>query len=159
MPREAPSAFVAEMHRRFPDFVDVRFNEALRRWEFIFTSAAGRPVSQFLGWSFNPVTGKPIEPDPVTGLLPYRELDDAAQRYVIESCEKTYLGNRHDGSASWKQHTRKTIAHNDNLHRSRRRQQAEDYAYAIQQVDIRRPGWKMDHPRGKGFIVDMRRGT
>lgn len=144
--REAPAAFVAEMRRKFADFRDVRWNEQVGRWEFVFLSAMNRECSQFLGWSHNPLTGETIEPDPVSGLLPMRELDVEAQAYVIASCEKTYIGNPVDGASSWAEHFRKGIEHNKRVHLNRRRAQTDDFAYAMQQVDLRKP-WVKEHPR------------
>lgn len=147
--REAPAAFVAELKRRFGSDQDVRYNTQVGRWEFLSLSAGGMQVSQFLGWTVNPLTGEKVEPDPVSGLLPFRELDAEAQAEVIRNLEKSYIGNRHDGAGSWREHQTKTIEHNREIDRKKRREKAEDYAYAIQQVDLRRP-WVRYHVRNKG---------
>lgn len=145
--------FQRELRLRWPDFLEIRWNDAVRRWEFVFRSTIGKPVSEFLGWSTNPLTGEAIEPDPLSGLLPFRDLDAAAMASVIETGEKTYIGNRVDGAKSWKQYMADRAEHNRQLRKKRARQRGEDFAYLIQQVDIRRPGWKKDHvrqPKGQG---------
>lgn len=150
--REAPTAFVAEMHRRFSDFRGVRWNEHVSRWEFQFLSQFNTVTSQFLGWSHNPLTGEAIAPDPVTGLAPFRDLDEQAQAFVIKSCEKTFIGNRHDGASSWAETIKKGAEHNKKVHRDRRVAQAEDWGYALQQVDLRRP-WVKHHQRSTEKLI------
>lgn len=142
--REAPAWFVARL-RQYPDFIDVRFNDALARWEFVFTSAAGLPVSQFFGRQTNPLTGAVIEPDEF-GLLPFRDLDDSACHEILASCDSTYLGNREDGVRDWKEKSDVARRYNAELRRRSAKQRGEDFAYLIQQMDIRRPGWVKDHP-------------
>lgn len=152
------AAFVAELRRRWPDFQDIRWNDAVSRWEFVFTSAAGMPVSQFYGWDRNPITGAPTVIDPITGLTPFRDLDAAAQSEIIATGEATFLGNRADRDYTWRKRTERIMRQNNELHRARRRQHAEDYAYALQQVDIRRPGWRKDHQpakRGQGPVIHV----
>lgn len=149
----APPEFVAELRRRFPDFVDVRYNTLFCRWEFIFLSAMNRPSSLFLGWTHNPLTGQQLEPDPISGLLPFRDLDYDAQRSVIENCEATFIGNRVDGHASWKEKLRDNVEYNKNVHVNHRRAQADDWAYAMQQCDIRVPGWRKDHQPSKEKLI------
>lgn len=156
--REAPAAFVAELRRRWPDFQLIRWNDTASRWEFVFTSAAGQPVSTFYGWTRNPLTGEAIGIDPETGLTPFRDLDAAAQAEIIAVGEATYIGNRVDKDFTWRARTKRIMAENDAAHRARRRVHAEDFAYALQQVDIRRPGWRKDHQpakRGQGPIVQV----
>lgn len=145
--REAPAWFVARL-KTFPDFVEVRYNLAVNRWEFVFRSAAGQAVSQFFGWDKNPLTGEAIPPDPVTGLPPFRDLTPEACRDILASCERTFIGNRADGAGSWKRQIAERARHNRELRVAKARARAAEYAYLIQQVDVRRPGWKLDHPRG-----------
>jgi hypothetical protein len=156
--RVAPAAFVADLKARWPDFRDVRWNDAVSRWEFVFASAAGQPVSQFYGWDRNPMTGADMPIDPITGLTPFRDLDVAAQHEIIAHGEATYLGNRVDQDHTWRNRTKRIKAYNDALHRKHRREDAENFGYALQQVDIRRPGWRMDHQpakRGKGPLITV----
>src|SRR5690348_13648115 len=96
--REPPAHFVRRLRAAFPDFVDLRFNDVVSRWEFIFLSAAGRPVSQFYGWYRNPLTGKPIQPDPYSNLQPFRDLDPAAQDEIFASCQQTFIGKEKDAT-------------------------------------------------------------
>lgn len=149
--RSVPDWFVRRL-REFPDFLDVRFNEALSRWEFQFQSAAGRPTSQFFGWDRNPMTGAVIEPDEY-GLLPFRDLDDAACAEIITTCERTFIGNRSDGAGTWKRQSDRTLEYNAGIRSRSAKQRADDYAYAIQQVDLRRPWLKHHHRSESGKII------
>jgi hypothetical protein len=149
--REPPAAFVARLKALCGSDWEVRYNMEVNRWEFLSTSAGGMRVSQFWGWFKNPLTGEKIEPDPVTGLVPFRELDIAAQEEVLKNLETSYLGNRHDGARNWEEWSGARIKYNKALDVNRRRQKAEDYAYALTQVDLRRP-WLSDtyfQKRGK----------
>jgi hypothetical protein len=133
--------------REFPDFRECRFNEAVNRWEFVFLSVAGVETSQFLGWYKNPLTGQAIEPDPVTGLLPFRDLDDTAQAEILENCKRTFLGNRADGAGTWQRQFDQARAHNTHMRKESARKRGEDFAYLISQMDLRRP-WVKYHQRG-----------
>lgn len=141
-PREAPAWFVARL-RQYPDFVELRFNEQLERWEFVFLSAANKPVSQFYGRQVNPFTGERIAPDPVTGLLPFRDLDDTACGEILKSLDETFIGRR-EGPGTWRRQAAEANAFNRAAHERQVAQRADDFAYAIQQVDIRRP-WMTHH--------------
>lgn len=149
---DPPKQFVAELRRRFPDFVDLRMNNLVNRWEFIFKSQANIPVSQFWGWTRNPVTGERIEPDPVTGLTPFRDLDVDAQKEILVSLEKTFIGN----VGGWKTHAKETMRFNKELHKKKIKDKADDYAYALQQVDLRRP-WVKEHTRNAKPIITYAR--
>lgn len=142
-----PEAFDRRLKELFPDFVEGRYNTAVGRFEFVFNSAANRPVSQFWGWDRNSITGAKIEPDPVTGLLPFRDLDPAAQQEIIDSCTRTFIGNRADGDGTWQQKATKARQYNADKRTTSATQRGKEFAYLIRQVDIRRPGWKKDHPR------------
>jgi hypothetical protein len=146
--REPPAAFVARLQAHFPDVQAVRFNEAVGRWEFVLTSAVGRPVSQFYGWFRNPLTGNPIEPDPVTGLVPFRDLDATAQEEIFRSLEATYLGNRHDGFRNVKAQQDSRRRFNRELTAARVRQRAVTLAELFHEVNIQR-AWVKDHPHAK----------
>lgn len=146
--RQPPAEFRAELKRRFGTEYDVRWNDAVSRWEFITPSVAGVPVSQFLGWKKDPKTGKPLDADPVTGLYPFRDLDADAQREVLRNMERSSLINPHDGAGSWKKKVKQTMEHNRQVHRRNVRQAAEAYADAIAEVDLRRP-WIKHHSPNK----------
>ena len=105
-------------------------------------------VSQFWGWFKNPLTGVKIEPDPVTGLVPFRELDATAQAEVLKNLEESYIGNRFDGAKDWESWSAERMKFNTELDKAKRKQKAEDYAYSLQQVDLRRP-WVKFHKRAK----------
>ena len=142
---EAPAWFVARL-TQYPDFLGVRYNEEVGgRWEFQFRSVVGLPVSQFFGWETNPLTGAPIAADPVSGLPPFRDLDDAACHAILANCEQTYLGNRDDGAGTWKKKADAANRANIGIRKASVTQRGEDYAYLLKQVDLRRP-WVKYHP-------------
>jgi hypothetical protein len=141
--RLPPADFVARLKALCGADWDVRYNTEVNRWEFLSTSAGGMRVSQFWGWFKNPLTGVKIEPDPVSGLVPFRDLDVTAQAEVLKNLEESYIGNRHDGARSWAELSNQRIQFNKAIDAKKRRTRADDYAYALKQVDLRRP-WLSD---------------
>ncbi len=107
---------------------DIRYNETLSRWEFILTSADGVPRSQFWGLYKNPLTGMPVTPDPMTGLHPFRELDDEAMRDALKNLEMTFVANPFDGAGSTKKEVMKRIEENRAEGQRRYRQGGENFA-------------------------------
>ena len=148
--REPPRAFEAELRRRWPDFRRIEWDVQFSRWRFFFTSAAGREASWLYMWDRDPRTGGPAEIDPVTGLRPFRELDAQAQAEIIYHGERTSLTNPLTGAGTWENATRRQLDDRARDHAKSRREQAENYAYALQQVDLRRPWWKHHQPQKKG---------
>lgn len=146
--REPPAGFVARLKALCGSDWSVRYNEHVQRWEFQSFSAGGRLVSQFFGWFYNPLTKEKIEPDGVTGLLPYRDLTPDAQAEILRNLEISYIGNPVDGAKDWETYSGDRIRFNKQVDVKKRRQKADDYAYALTQVDLRRP-WVKDHPRSK----------
>ncbi len=142
------SRFIARCRAAFPDFVTARYNDVIGRYEIVTRSTVGREVSQFLGWWTNPLTGARIEPDPVTGLVPFRELDEDAQEEVFRSMQVTGIDNRHDGPGSHAKKMAQARAYNAALEKTRRRARAETIADLFKEVDLRRP-WVKDHPHAK----------
>ena len=141
--REPPADFVARLKLQCGSDWDVRFNEHVGRWEFQSNSASGMRVSQFWGWYYNPLTGAKIEPDGVTGLIPFRDLDMAAQVEILDNLEKSFIGNREDGAKDWETYSGDRIRYNKRLTERKRKQRAEDWADVISEVDLRRP-WLSD---------------
>ena len=106
---------------------DIRYNETLSRWEFILTSGDGVPRSQFWGLFKNPLTGLPVTPDPVTGLHPFRELDDEAMRDALKNLERTFVANPFDGAGSTRKEVMRRIEENRAEGQRRYRQGGEDF--------------------------------
>lgn len=106
---------------------DLRWNGTVGRWEFLLPSADGIRRSQFLG-RFQDRQGRPLKPDPVTGLYPFRDLDDAVMREVIANLERTFVGNRFDGAGSTRREVQRRQAFNDAHRRSKYRQAGELFA-------------------------------
>lgn len=146
--RTPPVGFVERLQRSFPgeDWV-VRWNEVVSRWEFIGRSAAGRPVSQFWGWFYDPATGTPLDPDPITGLHPFRDLDPVAQDEAIRNLQRSFIGQTGDGAQDWELYMQARRDHNTALRKQRTKARAQLFADLLTAFDIRRPGWKKDHAR------------
>lgn len=145
--RNPPADFVVRLKALCGADWSVRYNEEVCRWEFLSTSAGGMRVSQFFGWFTNPLTKEKIEPDGVTGLLPYRDLTPDAQAEILKNLEVSYIGNREDGAKNWEEYSGQRINYNNAINARVRKQRADDFAYSLQQVDLRRP-WVKYHPRG-----------
>ena len=92
--REPKDAWVASLRRLTGNETDdIRWNEAVGRWEFLLMSGDGISRSQFWGHFDIPV-------DPLSGLHPYRELDDDSMRDALHNLTKTFVGNPLDGHTS-----------------------------------------------------------
>lgn len=146
--RIPPADFVARLRLQCGSDWDVRWNLAVQRWEFLSTSAGGIQVSQFWGWFKNPLTGEKIEPDPVSGLVPFRDLDATAQAEILQNLEASYIGNRHDGAKDWETWSGDRIRYNKAVDTKRRKEKANDFADIISEVDLRRP-WVKYHQRAR----------
>lgn len=78
----------------------IRYNPTAHRWEFVLAGADGKPQSQFWGVFNDPVTGAKLEPDEVTGLYAFRELDDAGMREALHNLTVTFVANPFDGAGT-----------------------------------------------------------
>lgn len=107
--------------RALDDKADLRFNYAVNRWEFILTGGDMVPRSQF--WC--DFTG---ERDPVTGLKPYRELNDEQMRIALANLERTFVGNPYDGQGTPAREIGRRYFFNKHLQQERWRQTAEHFA-------------------------------
>lgn len=107
---------------------ELRFNESVGRWEFILPSADGVPRSQFWGWFYNPRTGKRIEPEPETGMVPFRDLDDDAMAEALRNLERTFIGNPYDGAGTTRREMERRIRHNRDHLRRKYTQAGEAFA-------------------------------
>ncbi len=107
---------------------DIRYNETLSRWEFVLTCGDGVPRSQFWCVYKNPLTGVPIEPDPMTGLQPFRELDDDTMREALTNLKSTFVANPFDGAGTPRKEVAKRIE--ENRVEGQRRYQKGGYDFA-----------------------------
>ena len=107
---------------------DIRYNETLSRWEFVLTCGDGVPRSQFWGVYKNPLNGMPVTPDPMTGLHPFRELDDDAMRDALKNLESTFVANPFDGAGSTREEVMKRIEENRAEGQRRYKQGGDDFA-------------------------------
>ena len=138
-----PAGFVQRVKALGGADWDVRWNTEVQRWEFVSLSSANTPVSQFYGWSH-------CEADPVTGLLPFRDIHDAdAQTEILAAMERTYIGNRHDGDGTWKRQIANRRQFNKAVDAATIKRRAETYADLIHEVNLSRP-WKKYHERNTG---------
>ena len=100
---------------------DIRFNEAVGRWEFLLTSADGVIRSQFWG-HFDQAK------DPFTGLHPARDLDDDGMRQALSGLERTFVGNAFDGAGTTKKEVLKRIEGNRTAGQKLYKSHGEDFA-------------------------------
>ncbi len=101
---------------------DIRFNEAVGRWEFLLMSADGITRSQFWG-HFDQTS------DPLSGLHPYRELDDVTMHEALANLTKTFVANTYDGAGSTFKEVERRIEYNANVDKERYKQGGEAFAY------------------------------
>lgn len=103
--REPKPEWVAALKALCGAESELRWNDAVGRWEFILSSADGVPRSQFWGWFYRPGANgarTPITPDPVTGLFPFRDLSDHAMAEALDNLDRTFIGNPYDGAGTTK---------------------------------------------------------
>lgn len=127
MPARLKPEWVARLHEVDPQ-AELRFNSEVGRWEFRLTSGDGVLRSQFWGWFVNPINGVLIPPDPMTGLPPFRDLDDAAIEEACQNLERTFVGNPYDGAGSTKREMHRRQAFNDRKRKSMYRDAGELWA-------------------------------
>lgn len=106
--REPKPEWVAALKAACGSNHDLRWNETAGRWEFIIPGADGVPRSQFWGQFFDR-KGVRIEPDPVTGLAPFRDLDDEAMAEAIRNLEVSFVGNTRREMEARIRHNRETL--------------------------------------------------
>lgn len=107
---------------------DIRYNVQVARWEFVLPGADGVMRSQFWGVFRDPSTGRPIKPDPVTGLYPFRDLDDAGMQEALANLERTYIANRHDSAGTTRRHVLRNYRFNKELLRDKYREAGNLFA-------------------------------
>lgn len=147
--REPPAEFVRRLKAQQGQDWDVRWNYDVDRWELLSPSTAGVPVSQFWGWYKNPVTGKPIEADPVTGLVPFRDIQSPEdQEAFLRVLAETDLRNGVGAPKTWREHLKRNREFNRDLHAKRARERGWTIANLIKEVDLRRP-WVKYHKRSR----------
>ena len=115
MARTVPARWLAQLRAVSNQHADLRFNEEVGRWEFRLLGADGQMQSQFYGWFHHPVTGVRLQSDPVTGLLPFRELDDAGMREVCRNLTETAIWNPHDGRGTTLKTVMERVRYNRDL--------------------------------------------
>lgn len=72
-------------------------------------SADGIARSQFWCRFKDPVTGERILPEPLTGLQPFRELDDATMIEALDNLTVSFVANTFDGGGTTKKEVQKRI--------------------------------------------------
>lgn len=119
--REPKPEWVRALKLACGDDHDLRWNEGLHRWEFVVPGADGVPRSQFWGRFDQPV-------DPVTGLHPFRDLDDAGMREAIGNLERTFVGNPFNGAGTTRREVIRRQRFNRDLQTSKYREAGELFA-------------------------------
>ena len=121
--------WVAELRQRYGDQVRLSWNEAVGRWSFDILCVDGVHRPQFWQWQRN-AAGTPLKPDPISGLLPFRDLDDASFREACRNLDKTYLAA--PGAAQTAQrHSQMMLAHNRGLRDKVRAERQADGEYWV----------------------------
>jgi hypothetical protein len=126
--REPRPEWVAALRALCGAESDLRWNDTVGRWEFRLLSADGVLRSQFWAWFFHPTTGERLEADPVTGLLPFRELDDEAMGEALRNLERTFIGNRQDGAGTTRREMERRIRFNRDHMRRKYQEAGEAFA-------------------------------
>ena len=85
-------------------------------------SADGITRSQFWGHF-----GQAI--DPISGLHPYRELDDVAMLDALDNLERTFVANAFDGAGTTTKEVLQRMEYNAEVDRQRYKQGGENFAY------------------------------
>ena len=148
--REPKSSWVAALRALTGNEKDdIRFNEALSRWEFMLVNADGIVRSQFWCQFTNPLTGEAIPPDPMTGLAPFRELDDVAMVEALANLEKTFVGNTFDGAGTTRKEVEARIK--SNRERGRAVWKAGGDAFADMTTDVGGRGMRLRGALATGY--------
>ena len=124
---------------------DLRYNETVGRWEFVLPEADGSCRSQFWSWFKDPRTGQPLSPDPVSGLLPFRDLDDGAMREALRNLEETFIGNPWDGAKDQRTMIRRRMQYNADLRQQRYREAGWLFADMVAERGRRLRGHPLIH--------------
>ena len=74
------------------------------------------------------MTGEPIKPDPITGMHPFRELDDQTMGEALENLRKTFVGNPFDGAGTPRKEIMRRIEANHAEGQRRYGQAGTDFA-------------------------------
>lgn len=122
---------VAALKRTCGAECDLRWNEAVGRFEFLLPGGDGVVRSQFWGqfWRWDHGNRVRLDPDPTTGLHPFRDLDDFAMREALDNLTKTFVGNPYDGAGSTQQEVANRIQHNAKVQRDAYQQAGEAFGY------------------------------
>lgn len=143
--REPKPRWVAALKATCGADHDLRWNEQAGRWEFIIPGADGVPRSQFWGWFYDPRTGQRVEPDPVSGMVPFRDLDDAAMAEALDNLQRTYIGNRHDGAGTTRREFMRRHRHNQAVQRAQYLRAGELFADMVADRGLRLRGGVQIH--------------
>lgn len=120
------------------------YDETAGRYAVKSLSVSGREVTQFWCRFHDATTGAPLAPDPITGLHPYRDLDEQAQEEMIRNLDRSYIGSTGYGEVDWMRTLQARRVHNASVFRQKVKQRAQQFADLLSSFDIRRPGWKKE---------------
>ena len=100
----------------------IKYNELIGRWQFGMPSADG--VMREQSWCRFDQTV-----DPISGLHPFRELDDVTMVEALDNLTKTFVANPYDGAGTPKAEIWRRMEYNADVDRKRYKQGGEDFAY------------------------------
>lgn len=134
---------------------DIRYNETVCRWEFLIPGADGVPRSQFWVWFDRPE-------DPVTGLRPFRELDDDGMRIALDNLTRTFVGNPWNGVGSTRKEVLRRYRQNRDAAEKHYREAGEQFSYLAAERGrrLRGAGFKSGYdpaPQSPSYKVVERR--
>ena len=124
--REPKPSWVRALRALVGSGADLRFNEAVGRWEFLRPEASGLCRSQFWGHFDQPQ-------DPVTGMAPFRDLNDGEMRIALRNLERTFVGNPHDGAGTTRREVAQRIRFNKDRFNEGQRVRSLDFADYVHQ--------------------------
>lgn len=139
-----PAAFNHRLATTFGSDYRMTWDATVGRFALHSLSAAGKPITQYWCWFYDPVTREPLAPDPATGLHPYRGLDQRAQDEIVRNLQVSYIGQTGDGLTDWTRDQQARRAHNTALQQQRVRARAQQFADLIHEVKLNRP-WLKHH--------------
>jgi hypothetical protein len=117
--REPKAEWVTALRAECGSQADIYWNHLVGRWSFKLPSADGVPREQFWGQFFRPGTTERLPLDPVTGLPPFRDLDDDAMREALANLQRSYIGNPFDGAGTTRREVYRRYAENREMKRNR----------------------------------------
>lgn len=110
--------------RAIDDKAFLRWNDSVGRYEFGLSHADGIVRSQFWCDFSGPR-------NPVTGLQPFRDLNDDTMREALDNLQKTFVGNPYDGAGTVQKDVKRRYWENEDIKAKRWKDRGTEYAEFI----------------------------